>query len=300
MKVARLSATGPVPTGPVLRAKAAFWSNAGVIAPSGEDRILRASMQDVTVLFGQRRVLGPLSLEIAAEEHWALLGPNGAGKTTLLSLLAAQRHPSSGQATVLGGRLGRVDLRELRRHIGVVGHLVADRLPGHVTTLEIVLTGRDGLLAPWWSEFSEKDREEAHALLERLHCGALAAQPFGRCSQGERQRVLIARSLFGRHEFLLLDEPALGVDLPGREALVHALDELAAAPDAPATVQIAHTLEELPTSTSHALLLREGVAIACGKAEEVLTDQALSECFGLAFQVTHSAGRYSARAAGSW
>ncbi len=274
-----------------------FCSNAPV-AGHGERSL--AALDEVTVVLGGRRVLGPLTLHIGAGEHWALLGPNGAGKTTLLSLLGAQRHPTRGTATVLGGQLGRVDLRELRRHIGVVGHLVADRLPAHVSALEVVLTGRDGLLAPWWSEFDDAARAAALALLVRLRCGSLAEQPFGRCSQGERQRVLIARSLFGRHELLLLDEPALGVDLPGREALVAALDELAATPDAPATVQVAHTLEELPSTTSHALLLRDGVAVACGPAEAVLSDEGLSSCFGIECRVTRQDGRYSAHATGSW
>ncbi|HVB06958.1 MAG TPA: ATP-binding cassette domain-containing protein [Acidimicrobiales bacterium] len=259
-----------------------------------------AELDEVTVVLGGRQVLGPLSLTLGRREHWALLGPNGAGKTTLLSLLGAQRHPTTGRARVLGGQLGRVDLRELRRHIGVVGHLVADRLPAQVSALEIVLTGRDGLLAPWWSEFDDEERAAAGALLERLHCGHLAAQPFGRCSQGERQRVLIARSLFGRHELLLLDEPALGVDLPGREALVQALDQLAVAPGAPASIQVAHTLEELPRSITHALLLRAGSAVASGPVDAVLTDEALSECYGLEFHVTRPGGRFSAHAAGSW
>jgi iron complex transport system ATP-binding protein len=259
-----------------------------------------AVVEEATVVLGGRRVLGPLSFQLARNEHWAFLGPNGSGKTTLLSLLGAERHPSSGRVTVLGGRLGEVDLRELRRHIGVVGHLVSDRLPVQLRAVEVVLTGRDALLAPWWREFSRADRAEAVGLLERLGCGALSDQAFGRCSQGERQRVLLARSLFGRHELLLLDEPALGVDLPGREALVQALDQLSVDPEGPATVQVAHTLEELPSSITHALLLRDGVAVASGPAAEVLSDEALSSCYGLQFSVTRSAGRYSARAAGAW
>jgi iron complex transport system ATP-binding protein len=246
-----------------------------------------------------RRILGPISFSLQRGEHWAVLGPNGAGKTTLLSLVGAERHPSSGTVTILGERVGRVDLRELRRRIGVVGHLVADRLPRHVSALEIVLTGKDALLAPWWATFDDADRATAMALLERLHCGQLATQPFGRCSQGERQRILLARSLYGHHDLLLLDEPAVGVDLPGREALVQALDELAAA-DGPPSLQVAHTLEELPTSTTHALLLRDGRAVAAGVASEVLSDGPLSACYGLPFHVEQRDGRYSAWASGSW
>lgn len=262
--------------------------------------VIPAAVTDATVVADGKRLLGPISLTVGPSEHWALLGPNGSGKTTLLSLLGAERHPTAGEVTVLGERIGRTDLRELRTRIGLVGHSVADRLPPQVPALEIVLTGRDGILAPWWASFDETERSAARELLGRLHCGHLADQGFARCSQGERQRILLARSLFGRHALLLLDEPAVGVDLPGREALVAALDALAGAPDAPATVQVAHTLEELPASTSHALLLREGRAVAAGPAAEVLADGPLSACFGLEFRVEHDAGRYTARAASSW
>jgi iron complex transport system ATP-binding protein len=251
------------------------------------------------VVLSGRRVLGPLSIDIEEGEHWAVLGPNGSGKTTLFSLLGAERHPFRGSAEVLGERIGATDLRVLRRSIGFVGHAVADRLPLHCSALEIVLTGKYSLLAPWWGTFDEDDEREARALLSDLHCGHLIEQAFGWCSQGERQRILIARSLLGGHRLLLLDEPAAGVDLPGREALVVALDRLAAA-GGPTTVQVAHTLEELPTSITHALLLREGLPVATGRATEVLCDDLLSECFGSPFRVERSAGRYSARAASSW
>jgi iron complex transport system ATP-binding protein len=261
----------------------------------GKAAVLHAAQ----VVLGGRTVLGPLSAEIARGEHWALLGPNGAGKTVLLSLLGAERHPTKGSVEVLGERLGRVDLGALRRRIGYVGHRVADRLPPGATALEVVLTGEEGLLAPWWGRFDERARAAAAATLARVGCDQLAEQPYGQCSQGERQRVLVARSLFGRHELLLLDEPALGVDLPGREALIGVLDELAG-PDGPTTVHVAHTLEELPGLTTHAMLLARGQLVASGAAAEVLVDAALSECFGAAFVVERVGGRYSAHAARSW
>ncbi len=251
-------------------------------------------------MLGGRQVLGPCSLRVHRNEHWALLGPNGAGKTTLFSLLGAQRHPSSGRVTVLGEQLGRSDLRELRARIGLVGHGVADRLPPQVSAIEVVLTGADGLFAPWWGRYGDNERSAAGALLERLGCGHLRDQAFGSCSQGERQRILLARSLFGRHRLLLLDEPAVGVDLPGREALVAALDALARDGDAPTTFQIAHTLEELPSSTTHALLLRQGAVVAAGAVDSVLTSELLSRCFGIDFHVERVGGRFTARAAGSW
>lgn len=256
-------------------------------------------LEDAAVTIDGRRVLGPVSLTIGPGERWALLGPNGAGKTTLFSLLAAQRSPSAGTVRVLGETLGRTDMRQLRGRIGLVSHKVADALPWNVAALEIVLTGKGGLLAPWWGSFDEEEHAGALRLLEELSCGHLAGQPFAHCSQGERQRVLVARSLFGGHELLLLDEPTAGVDLPGRERLVASLEALAAGGTGPTMVMTAHTLEELPPSITHAALLGDGRLVAAGAAEEVLTGELLSACFGITLRVArHDDGRRSAWAVG--
>lgn len=261
---------------------------------------LVVNIDNVTVVVNGRATLGPISVKIAAREHWALIGPNGAGKTTLLSLAGAERHPTTGQVHVLGELIGRTDLRELRKHIGSVGHLVADRLPRDATAREVVLTGRDSTLATWWSTFSEQDEAHAIELLYQLRCDRIVDQHFGRCSQGERQRILLARSLFGRHPLLLLDEPALGVDLPGRESLIEALDDLAASKGPPATVHVVHTLEELPRSTSHMLMLRDGKVVASGPIDDVCSDDQLSECFGIPMRVSRIDGRLHATATPSW
>jgi len=247
-----------------------------------------------------RRLLGPVSLAIRSGEHWAVLGANGAGKTTLLRLLGAERHPSSGTAIVLGARLGASDLRKLRSRIGVVSHAVADRLPPGAAALGIVLTGGRGVLAPWWASSDEADLLRGRRILKAPGCEDLAERPFGSCSQGERQRILLARSLFVEHPLLLLDEPCAGVDLPGREALVLALTALARSSDAPTTVHVSHLLEELPATTSHALLLREGEVVAMGPIEDVLTERSLEDCFGLAVTLTREEGRWTARASPSW
>lgn len=258
------------------------------------------ALDGVTVVIGGRRTLGPLTLSIAAREHWAVVGPNGAGKTTLLSLAGAERHPTTGTVDVLGARLGRTDLRVLRRSIGAVGQSIADRLPRDSSAREVVLTGRDATLVTWWSEYSDNDRARADELLAFVHCAHVADQAFGRCSQGERQRVLLARSLFARHPLLVLDEPAAGVDLPGRESLIHSLDAINAEDDAPTTLHVVHTLEELPASTTHAMLLRAGEIVCAGPIGDCLTDEALSECYGIPVEVHARGGRYAATASSSW
>jgi iron complex transport system ATP-binding protein len=257
---------------------------------------LAARLDNVSVILNGRHVLGPILWSIGVGEHWAMLGPNGSGKTTVLSLLGAERHPSSGRATVLGEVLGKTDVRELRKRIGVLGHRVSDRIPMTASALDVVLSGRDGLLDARWGTFDRGDRDNAMASLASVGCEHIAAQSFAECSQGERQRVLLARSLFGKHELYLLDEPAVGVDLPGREALIKVLDSLAQ-DGAATTVHVAHTLEELPASTTHGALLREGELIATGAIEDILRPNLLKECFGMRFVVSRSRGRRSARAA---
>ncbi|MGZ4148579.1 MAG: ABC transporter ATP-binding protein [Actinomycetota bacterium] len=243
-----------------------------------------------------RAILGPLDLTVRAGEHWVVLGPNGGGKTTLLSLAGAWRQPSRGHVRVLGEELGRVDVRQLRRRIGHVSHAVADRLRPALPVRDVVLTGKSAVLETWWLGPSAEDLAQVDALLAEVGCAALADRPLGTCSMGERQRVLIARALFGAHRLLLLDEPAAGLDLSGRELLLGAVVAAAERPDAPTTILATHHLEEVPPTATHAALLREGCLVAAGRIEDVLTDERLSACYGIGVRVERRAGRWWARA----
>lgn len=251
------------------------------------------ALEDAEVRIGSRRILGPVSLRIGSGERLAVLGPNGSGKTTLLRLAGAVRQPSAGVVRVLGSRLGQVDLRTLRRRIAFVGHAVGDAIPPGLSVRDVVLTGKRATLVPWLQSFDDADRAHADALLERLGCSDLDGQSIASCSQGERQRVLLARALFGRPALLLLDEPAAGLDLPGRETLVRALETAGDLADVP-TILVTHHLEELPTTITHAALLRGGLLTAAGTVGEVLTDRAVSECFGLPLSVRRAGGRWAA------
>ena len=252
--------------------------------------------QAVVRLPNGRKILGPVSLTIAEGEHWVLLGPNGSGKTTLLTLLGAYRQPSSGTVEVLGARLGRTDVRTLRGRIGHISHAIADRMRPQIPVETVVLTGKHATLEGWLQIFDDDDRQRARELLERFGCEELLAQEFGRCSQGERQRVLLARALFGRPGLLLLDEPAAGLDLPGRETLVAAMEEAARDSAEHASVLVTHHLEEIPPSVTHAALLREGAIVGSGPIHEVLTDAAVGACFGLPLTVAERGGRWSSSA----
>jgi iron complex transport system ATP-binding protein len=238
-------------------------------------------------------LLGPLDLRVGPGERWALLGPNGAGKTTLLSLAGGRRAPSDGTATVLGGGFGRTDMRALRRRIGHAGHRLAESLRPALTATEVVLTGRDSVLESWLLDVGDRDRHEARTRLEQVGCQGLADHALGTLSQGERQRVLLARALFGHPELLLLDEPAAGLDLPGRESLVAALETI----DGPTLLIATHHLEELPATTTHAALLRAGRLVDSGPVDRVLATEPLSACFGMPIAVSRRNGRWSATAA---
>ena len=243
-------------------------------------------------------ILSGIGWRVRAGEHWALIGPNGSGKSTLLSLAAAVRHPSEGAVTILGERMGKTSVWELRKRIGVVDPALT--LYDYLTVEDIVLTGASGTIQPKWGEYTSADVAQARRLLRLLGCLQLKEREIKTCSQGERQRVRIARALMPDPPLLLLDEPATGLDLPAREALIAALEDLAAARPRLATVLVSHHLEELPPSTTHALLLKDGRAIAAGPIESTITNETVSACFGLDVDVRREHGRFLARAAAGW
>jgi iron complex transport system ATP-binding protein len=233
-------------------------------------------------------------------EQWALLGPNGAGKSTLLDICAGMRHPSRGEVEILGETVGRVDLRALRERIGHVDVKTEEAFSPRLSARGVVLTGATGTIQVLEERMCAANRSRAQQLLDQFGCAAVAEHAFASCSQGERRRILLARALMRRPPLLLLDEPADGLDLPGREALLAALALLAGEHSAPAVVLVTHHLEELPPSITHTLLLADGRASACGPAPEVLADEPLSACFGVPVSVSRADGRWTARATPSW
>ncbi|MFJ3207964.1 ABC transporter ATP-binding protein [Streptomyces flaveolus] len=237
-------------------------------------------------------ILDGIDWTVRPGEHWALLGANGAGKTTLLRLLGALMHPTTGSVEVLGSRLGRVDVRELRARIGHVTS--AQRVPQDLSAHTVVLTGHSGTVQPLWRTYDDEIRLRARDLLTELGIKELADRPYGVCSGGQRARVLIARALMADPALLLLDEPFNALDLPSREDLVEAMHQLAEGRPHLATVTVTHHLEELFPAVSHALLLREGRILSRGPVRDVLTDSLLTACFGRDITVTRRDGRWSA------
>ncbi len=255
-------------------------------------------LADVTLQRAGHRLLDEVSWRVDEDERWVVIGPNGAGKTTLLSIAAAQTHPTSGYAEVLGEMLGTVDVFELRPRIGLTSALLAERVPREERVRDLVLTAAYAVVGRWREAYQGMDETRADALLERMGIEHLADRTFGTLSEGERKRAQIARALMTDPELLLLDEPAAGLDLGAREQLVATLENLAADPLAPAMVLVTHHVEEIPPSMTHVLLLREGRVVAAGPIDETLTPWSLSECFRMPLGVERRDGRWTARAFG--
>ena len=262
-------------------------------APELTDLVIR--MDDVSVRRGTATLLRGVDWSVELDERWVVLGPNGAGKTTLLRMAAAELHPSAGTVHLLGERLGRVDVFELRPRIGFSSAALNGRIPGHEIVRDVVVSAGYGMLGRWRKQYDSLDLARADRLIRALGMWPLVSRPFGTLSEGERKRTLIARALMADPELLLLDEPAAGLDLGGREDLVGRLAKLAQDPDAPASVLVTHHVEEIPPGYTHALLLRSGEVVAQGLLADVITDQNLSDTFGLPLRVRHDDGRYTAR-----
>ena len=250
---------------------------------------------DVTVRRGETTLLDRVSWTVEEDERWVILGPNGAGKTTLLQVASAQVHPSEGVAGILEEVLGTVDVFDLRPRIGLTSAALAERMPRHETVRDVVVSASYGVVGRWRESYDELDHERAHSLLVEVGADHLADRTFGTLSEGERKRVQIARALMTDPELLLLDEPAAGLDLGGREDLVSTLSVLAVDADSPATVLVSHHVEEIPPGFSHALLLREGAVVAQGLLDDVLTEANLSQTFGMPLLLPHEDDRWSAR-----
>jgi iron complex transport system ATP-binding protein len=260
---------------------------------AGAPRVI--DFADISVRRGEATLLEGVHWTVRDGERWVILGPNGAGKTTLLQLASANLHPTGGTAEVLGETLGSVDVFDLRPRIGLTSSAIADRIPRHELVKDAVVSASYGVVGRWREEYDGLDHHRAGQLLRELGVLELADRTFGTLSEGERKRVQIARALMTDPELLLLDEPAAGLDLGGREDLVSILSILAGYEQAPVIVMVSHHVEEIPPGFTHALLLRGGKVVAAGPIEQVITEHALSETFGMPLTVDHGDGRWSAR-----
>jgi iron complex transport system ATP-binding protein len=259
------------------------------------DEVLR--LRGVGVRYDKSMLLKDIDWTVRSDESWVVIGPNGAGKTTLLQIAAALLMPTEGTAEVLGERLDGADLQDLRSRIGFASAAVADQVPPAEKVIDLVLTASYGILGRNAEDYDSFDVTRAVELLVALGCAHLIRRRYATLSEGERKRVQIARSLMPDPELLLLDEPAAGLDLGGREELLRRISLLAADPQAPMIVLVTHHVEEVPEGFTHAMLLRKGAVLAAGPVLEVFTERNLSKCFGVPLLVERRAARWTARAA---
>lgn len=252
-------------------------------------------LKNVSVVRPGKVLLDRVSWTVQPHERWVILGPNGAGKTTLLQVVGAAMHPSSGKVRILGEKLGRVDVFDLRTRIGHTSTAVADSIPPDEIVRDAIVSAAYAVLGRWNEEYEVEDFARAHQIMGELRINLLANRTFGTLSEGERKRVLIARALMTDPELLLLDEPGGGLDLGAREDLLLSLEVLAEAQEAPCLVMVSHHVEEIPLGFTHVLMMRDGRIVAAGPIGKTLTAKNLGIAFGMRLDLTESGGRYSAR-----
>ncbi|MCG5215213.1 ABC transporter ATP-binding protein [Streptosporangium sp. KLBMP 9127] len=253
-------------------------------------------LADVAVRRDGAALLRGVDWAVGADERWVVIGPNGAGKTTLLQVAGALLYPTEGVAEILGERLGQTDVLELRTRIGLASTALAERVPPEEKVIDLVLTASYAVLGRWTEEYDSSDVTRAVELIDQLGCAHLIRRRFNTLSEGERKRAQIARALMPDPELLLLDEPAAGLDLGGREDLVRRLSGLAHDPKAPTMVLVTHHVEEVPSGFTHAMLLRHGSVVAQGPIDYVMTADNLSTTFNIPLTLDRgSDGRWYAR-----
>lgn len=251
-------------------------------------------LQNVSVVRGGATIIDSLTFQVKSDERWVIIGANGAGKTTLLKLCAAQIQPSSGSATLLGQRLGEINVFELRTRIGFASSALAAQIPNSETVLNAVMTASYGVTGRWNEQYDAIDERRARRVLGEWQLAAFEDRPFGTLSDGERKRVQIARSIMTDPEILLLDEPVASLDLAARELTIQLLSGYAESPQAPAMVMVTHHLEEIPQGFTHAMILQDGKVLAKGEIATTLTSASISEAFRFPLQLSMENGRYSA------
>ncbi len=237
-------------------------------------------------------ILDRLDWRVLRGEHWVILGANGSGKTSLLSALTCYLTPSAGEIELLGETYGNSDWRELRKRVGLVSSAIRQKVPDWDSAELVVIGGKYAML-DYWGRVKKADRSEALRQLRRTGCGHLAQRNWGVLSQGERQRVLIARALMAKPAVLILDEPCAGLDPVAREKFLDFIQKLASRRNAPTLLFVTHHVEEITPAFTHALMMKNGRPLAAGKISAALTSDTLSRAFSSPLRLRKTAGRYT-------
>ena len=249
------------------------------------------SLSDVTLVLDGKRVLSHVDWEVKHGENWVVIGPNGSGKTSLLSIINGYRWPSSGTVSVLGRRFGDADLRELRTETGLVSAYLDWTIDGDEKVVDLVVSGKFGSTRVW-SKVGAGDVARARSLLRAMGCADLLGKTLSQVSQGERQKVAIARAMMPEPRLLVLDEPCEGLDIASRESFLHGLEPLLSRRDGPSFIEVTHRTEDIPPGFTHALLLKEGLVVGSGEIRTTLTSKKLTRCLGTKVELKSWGGRY--------
>ncbi|MFI5449189.1 MAG: ABC transporter ATP-binding protein [Candidatus Bathyarchaeia archaeon] len=250
------------------------------------------ALHNVGIVIDGKKIIRTINWRIKEGQHWALIGPNGSGKTTLLRLINGYLWPASGTVDVLGKQFGEYDLRELRKSIGFASSIMSEKIPEELSVLETVLSGKFGSIG-LHDRPTSKETKQAISLLRKVGCFRFAKKPYRRLSQGEKQRVIIARALMSSPKLLALDESCDGLDLDARENFLAFLDSVGRLRHGPSMIFATHRVEEIPVSFTHALIIREGRTVASGPKRITLTSKNLSKAFTRNVSIVARKGRYS-------
>lgn len=249
------------------------------------------ALADVDYIRNTKPILSKVTWRIAPGEHWALLGANGSGKTTLLKIVTGYEWPTRGTVDVLGHRFGQCDIRELRKSIGWVSTALEQRVPPHLTGSRVVASGIDASIGVYRDFTGDEERKVRDALVA-VNASSIADRAFGLLSQGEQQRVLIARAIILRPKLLILDEPCAGLDPTARHHFLDDMGKLATAAGGPTLIFVTHHIEEIRPWIARVLALREGSVTAEGEPEAVLSGPVLSRVFNAECEVHHTNAEY--------
>ena len=236
-------------------------------------------IENIHLYRNDKQILNDLSWHVQKGQHWAILGLNGSGKTTLLKVINGYIWPNEGKVQVLGETYGKTYIPKLRTRIGWVSNAMIDNFNWQDNAIEIVLSGKFGALR-LFNDVTEEEIDHAVSIMKHFHCDHLANKSFEHLSQGERQRVQIARAIMADPEILILDEPCGGLDLIERENLLQTIEQIADTENGPTLIYVTHHVEEILPCFSHVLLMKDGKNVEANAREVVLKDELLSDFFG--------------------
>ena len=247
-------------------------------------------LRDVSHSLGGGRILDSVDWTIRPGEHWAVLGPSGAGKTTLLKIATGYLWPNDGGEVHRKGRR-LVDLRELRKSIGWVASTLVPQIPAREKVLRTVVSGKFAQIG-LWDEPGRRDYARAEGYLAQMGSSHLAGQEFGTLSQGEQQKVLIARARMAKPYLIFLDEPCAGMDPGARENFLASLKRVGRQKKVPSLIYVTHHVEEILPMFRRTLILKGGRVVVAGNTVELLKRDVLTSLYEISLDIVKRDGRY--------